>query len=109
MCVCVCDRVCVCVRVQLNSMNNNNNVYVYVYVDMKSYWHWHFTIFFSMLSKQAMKDLDGLDGVYIWYRLDGSLFNLWQLQAHTNTLNQLIWDHCFIDDAALTAHTDRAL
>lgn len=35
-----------------------------------------FSIFFSMMLKQATVDLDVDEGVYIRYRLDGSLFNL---------------------------------
>ena len=35
-----------------------------------------FSIFFSMMLKQATKDLDDDDAVYIHYRLDGNLFNL---------------------------------
>ena len=35
-----------------------------------------FSIFFSMMLKQAMEDLDGDNAVYIRYRLDRTLFNL---------------------------------
>ena len=35
-----------------------------------------FSIFFSMMLKQATEDLDDDEGVYVRYRLDGSLFNL---------------------------------
>ena len=68
-----------------------------------------FSIFFSTMLKQALQDLDDDDAVYIRYRLDGSLFNLRRLQAHTKTLEQLIQDLLFADDAALVAHTERAL
>ena len=68
-----------------------------------------FSLFFSMMLKQANKDLDEEDGVYVRYRLDGSLFNLRRLQAHTKTLERLILDLLFADDAALVAHTERAL
>ena len=68
-----------------------------------------FSIFFSMMLKQATEDLDDDDAVYIRYRLDGSLFNLRRLQAHTKTLEQLIHDLLFADDAALVAHSERAL
>ncbi|KAL0195131.1 hypothetical protein M9458_008703, partial [Cirrhinus mrigala] len=68
-----------------------------------------FTIFFSMMLKQALQDFDDDDAVYIRYRLDGSLFNLRRLQAHTKTLDQLIRELLFADDAALLAHTERAL
>jgi hypothetical protein len=35
-----------------------------------------FSIFFSIMLKQATEDLDDDDTIYIRYRLEGSLFNL---------------------------------
>ena len=52
-----------------------------------------FSIFFSMMLRQATEDLNDDDSIYIRYRLDGNLFNLRRLQAHTKTQEQLIWDH----------------
>ena len=68
-----------------------------------------FSIFFSMMLEQATDDLEDEDFVYIRYRLDGSLFNLRWLQAHTKTHERLIMDLLFADDAALVAHTQGAL
>ena len=68
-----------------------------------------FRIFFRVMLKQAMEGLDGDNAVYIRYRLEGSLFNLRRLQAHTKTLEQLFRDLLFADDAALVAQTESAL
>ena len=68
-----------------------------------------FTIFFSMMLQRATEDLGDEDGIYIRYRTDDSLFNLRRLQAHTKTLEQLIRQLLFADDAALVAHTETAL
>ena len=39
-------------------------------------------IFFSMMLRQSIEDLDDAGGVYIHCRLDGSLFNIRRLHAH---------------------------
>ena len=51
-----------------------------------------FSTFFSMMLKQVNKDLQDEDGVYVRYRLDGSLFNIRRFQAHTKTHERLIRD-----------------
>ena len=71
--------------------------------------HQFFTIFFSMILKQALKDLGDGSRVYIRYCLSVSLFNLQWLQAYTKILEQLIWDLSFVNNAALGDHTERAL
>ncbi|CAE1323598.1 unnamed protein product [Acanthosepion pharaonis] len=63
----------------------------------------------SDLNDAVTEDLNDDDTVHIRYRLDSSLFNLRRLQAHTETLEQLSRDLLFADDAALVAHTERAL
>ena len=47
-----------------------------------------FSIFFSMMLREAKEEV--LDGIYIRFRSDGSLFNLRRLLAHTKTVEQLI-------------------
>ena len=68
-----------------------------------------FSVFFSMMLNHAFQDLDDEDAVYIRYRLDGNLFNLRRLKAHTKTLQVLVRELLFADDAALVAHTEAAL
>ena len=41
--------------------------------------------------------------------IDGSLFNLRRLHAHTKTLEELFRDLFFADDAALVANTEKAI
>lgn len=56
-----------------------------------------------------MKDLDDDNGVNISFCTDGSLFNLKQVQAHTETSERLIREPLFIKDTILVAHTKIAL
>ena len=65
-------------------------------------------IFITML-RQATKDISDEDIVNICYHHDGCLFNLRRLQAHTKTMEHLIHNLLFTDDAALIANTERAL
>lgn len=55
----------------------------------------------------AVRDLE--KGVYIRYRLDGSLFDLRRLTAKTKSHQDLIWEALFADDCALVAHTEPGL
>ena len=64
-----------------------------------------FSIFFNMMLKHIIEDLDDDGAVYICYHLDDSLFNLRRLHAHTKTLEQLFCWLLFADDAALVAFT----
>ena len=56
-------------------------------------WSQLFAIFYHDV-EQAIKDFNDKDAVDICYRHDGSMFHLWQLQAHD------------ADDAALATHTE---
>ena len=55
----------------------------------------------------AKEDLP--DGVYIRFRIDGSLFNLRRLLARTKTIEEIITELLFAGDCALLAHTKEAL
>ena len=63
-----------------------------------------FNLFFTCMLAQDMEE-----GVYIRYRLDGSLFDLRRLNAKTKCLHQLIEEALFADDCALLAHKDSDL
>ena len=56
---------------------------------------------------EAKEDLP--DGIYIHFRTDGSLFNLWRLLAHTKTIEELISELLFADNCALLTHMEEAL
>ena len=57
--------------------------------------------------REAKEDLP--DGIYIRFRTDRSLFNLWHLFARTKTIKELTTELLFADDCALLAHTEEAL
>ena len=67
-----------------------------------------FSILFSMMVKQATVDLDDEDGVYARYHLEGSLYNLQRLQAHTKTQERLVRKLLFAYNAALVTHAEGA-
>ena len=56
-----------------------------------------------MLS-HAVRNTD--QGIYIRYRLDGSLFNLRRLNTKTKSFQHLLQDVLFADDCALVAHSE---
>ena len=57
--------------------------------------------------REAKEDL--LDGIYIRFRTDGSLFKLRHLFARTKTIEELVTELLFADDCALLAHMEEAL
>ena len=50
-----------------------------------------------------------LDGIYIRFRTDGSLFKLRHLFARTKSIEELVTELLFADDCAPLAHTEEAL
>ena len=66
-----------------------------------------FNLFFTCVLNHAIKDLS--NGVYLRYRLDGSMFDLRRLNARTKTTEQLITEALFADDCALMAHKESDL
>ena len=63
-----------------------------------------FNLFFTCVLNHALKDLDR--GIYIKYRLNGSLFDLSRLRAKTKRVERLVTEALFADDCALMAHTE---
>ena len=66
-----------------------------------------FNVFFTCMLSHAVRDLE--KGVYIPYRLDGSLFDLRCLTAKTKSLQTLLQVVLFADDCALVAHIETDL
>ena len=66
-----------------------------------------FNLFFTQVLLHATKDLEF--GIYIRYRLDGSLFDLRRLSARTKTLERLLIEALFADNCALMAHKENHL
>ena len=65
-----------------------------------------FSIFFGIMLREEKEDLPR--GIYIRFRTDGSVFNLWRL-ARTKIIQELINELLIADDCALLAHTEIAL
>ena len=66
-----------------------------------------FNLYFTQVLLHAIRDLDC--GIYIRYRLDGSLFDLRHLTAKTKTLKRLLLEALFADDCALMTHNEHNL
>ena len=66
-----------------------------------------FNLYFTQVLFHAIRDLDC--GIYIRYRLDGSLFDLRHLTAKTKTLKRLLLEALFADDCALMTHNEHHL
>ena len=66
-----------------------------------------FNLFFTCVLNHSTKDLN--NGVYLRYRMDGSMFDLCRLSARTKTIQQLITEAIFADDCALMTHKESDL
>ena len=66
-----------------------------------------FNLFFTCVLNHAIRELSC--GVYLRYRMDGSLFDLRRLTAKTKTAQKLVLEALFADDCALMAHNERDL
>ncbi|XP_042591969.1 uncharacterized protein LOC109084930 [Cyprinus carpio] len=64
-----------------------------------------FNILLSALTCLFHRVLGHEDGVHVEYRLDGSLFNIRRLQAHTKTKIRQICELQYADDCAILAHS----
>ena len=68
-----------------------------------------FNIFIAAVTILCNQSVPDEDKISIEYRLDGSLFNVRRLQAHTKTSINHILELQYADDCALVAHTPEAL
>ena len=66
-----------------------------------------FNMFFIRLLNYAIRDLE--QGVYLRYRLDGTLFNLHRLTIKTKTVKETVLEALFADDCVLMAHRESHL
>ena len=66
-----------------------------------------FGIFFALLLRHAFGTAS--EGICLRNRSDGRLFNLGRLRAKTKVRKALIRDMLFVDDAAVTTHTQQEL
>lgn len=64
-----------------------------------------FNILLSAITCLFHRVLGHEDGVHVEYRLDGSLFNIRRLQAHTKTKIRQICELQYADDCAILAHS----
>ncbi|KAI8511994.1 hypothetical protein Bbelb_110940 [Branchiostoma belcheri] len=68
-----------------------------------------FNLFLAAVMLAAKKRINHKDCISITYRLDGNLFNLRRLKAHTRVTHQEILELQYADDAAITGHTTAGL
>lgn len=68
-----------------------------------------FNLLLSAITSLFHRALGHEDGVQIQYRLDGSLFNIRRLQAHTRTKTCQICELQYADDCAILAHSPESM
>ncbi|XP_035260113.1 uncharacterized protein LOC118220353 [Anguilla anguilla] len=68
-----------------------------------------FSLLLSAITHLFHHALGHRDGVHLEYRLDGSLFNIRQLQAHTKTKTCQIFELQYADDCAVLAHSPESM
>ena len=68
-----------------------------------------FSLYITAVTTLAHRELQPDDGIVIEHRLDGSLFNLRRLQAHTKTTLQPIHELQYADDSAIPASSPEAM
>ena len=68
-----------------------------------------FNVFMAAVTLLCHQSIAHDDMISIEYRLDGNLFNIRRLQAHTKALINQILELQYADDCALVAHTPLAL
>ena len=66
-----------------------------------------FNLFFACVLNHVIRDLE--QGVYLRYRLDGSLFDLRRLTAKTNIVKKTVLEALFSDGCAFMAHGESDL
>lgn len=70
---------------------------------------WHQSSSLSAISDLFHRALRRSDGVPFKYRLDGSLFNIWQLRAHTKMETVQICELQYADDCGIFAHSSESM
>ena len=63
-----------------------------------------FALYFFMVFQLAFKDSS--EGVYVYYRTTGKLFNIKRFTARTKTMMSVIRELLYADDCALLTHTE---
>ena len=68
-----------------------------------------FNLFIAIIMTLLRNSLRAEDGIQLEYRLDGSLFNIRRLKAHTKTTTRQLVDLQYADDAAILAHSAESM